>query len=126
MEPFDDLSKWVKEIFLDLAPKKKIHALYFGIGETTEGFEIRCSGSKRYSRTDEDWPCIVDFVPSVPTFRIRNQSNYLSWTDFLSGFGEALRATFFSSRICIPQQVRYVAFGFDEGSLCVAFDSGRR
>jgi len=120
------IREWVSRIFTDVSSKKVIHGLYFGISEIVDGYEMRCTGSKRFSRTDEDWPCIVDFVPTVAPLLFDNSTSPRAhWTEVLASLKHELLQAFNSQKSSVASHIAYAALGFDDGSLVTIYDVTR-
>lgn len=56
-------NNWLNQILKTEKPNADIQAYYFGIVETTEGYETYLIGSKEFDEKDDDWACNIDFVP---------------------------------------------------------------
>jgi hypothetical protein len=54
---------WLDGIVMTEKPDKDIIAYWFGIFESTSGYETYLIGSKIFDDNDPDWACNVDFVP---------------------------------------------------------------
>ena len=55
---------WLDKIIQTEKPSPNILAYYFGILETTKGYETYLVGSREFDEDDEDWACNTDFVPT--------------------------------------------------------------
>ena len=54
---------WIDNVNLTENPPSDIIAYWFGLLETTVGYEIYLIGSKQYDKNDDDWACFNDFEP---------------------------------------------------------------
>lgn len=56
-------NNWLDSILATEKPDKDIIAYWFGIFESTDGYQIYLIGAKIFDENDDDWACNVDFAP---------------------------------------------------------------
>ena len=108
---------WLNTIILKEKPSNDIVAYYFGIIETTNGFEVYLTGSKIFDEEDEDWACNVDFVPKDKYYKIEYETDEWEFVlklvqQMLEGYVQTkdFAGSFLENSIAI-------AYGFDGGDL---------
>jgi hypothetical protein len=112
-------NNWLDKILKTEKPSADIVAYYFGILETTKGYETYLIGSKEFDEEDEDWACNTDFEPKNKYLTIgqnevdweliladvkKNIENYIQTPNFKNSFLEKAKA---------------IATGFDGGDLFI-------
>jgi hypothetical protein len=108
---------WLDTILKTEKPNADIIAYYFGILETTNGYETYLVGSKEFDEEDDDWACNSDFEPENKYLKIGQKGtdwkliledvqqhieNYTHTLNFENSFLEKAKA---------------IATGFDDGDL---------
>ena len=56
-------NNWLGDIIVAEKPEITIIAYWFGLFESTEGYEIYLIGTKTFDEDDPDWVCNPDFIP---------------------------------------------------------------
>jgi len=63
-----DFNNWLDSILKTEKPDNSIIAYWFGIFESTDGYQTYLTGSKVFDDNDDDWACDVDFAPKNKYF----------------------------------------------------------
>lgn len=55
---------WLLDLSSNEPPAEDIIAINFGLFETSEGFRMYVTGSRKYDPIDDDWACEQDYYPT--------------------------------------------------------------
>lgn len=116
----EKFNTWIDNINLVETPPVDIIAFWFGLIETTVGYEIYLIGSKKYDKNDDDWACFNDFEPQekylkIPTQNTKNKDWETILADSISIIKGYVETDKFMDSI-FKNSVA-VAVGFDSGDL---------
>lgn len=109
---------WLDKIIKTEKPNDDIIAYWFGIVETTEGFETYLVGSKEFDEDDDDWACNTDFVPKNKYLPIgqRDGDEWEQTIEEIKGYitDYILSPNFKNSFL---EKAKAIATGFDDGDV---------
>ena len=118
MAESNSIIDWLDEISASETLPNNIEALYIGLFEGDDCYNIYMIGSERFDEEDEDWACDGDFVP---------QSKYLEtgiptsedWKAFMDEVVIIVKDYLDTTPDSILSKVNHVGIGFDDGDIAV-------
>lgn len=110
-------NNWLDEILKTEKPNADIIAYYFGIMETTEGYETYLVGSKEFDEEHDDWACNTDFVPKNKYLAIGQAGT--DWELILADVKQHIEKYIQTSKFknSFLEKAKAIAMGFDDGDL---------
>ncbi|WP_281225970.1 hypothetical protein [Flavobacterium aquiphilum] len=110
-------NEWLDKISKTEKPSDEILAYYFGILETTNGYETYLVGSKEFHEDDEDWACNTDFVPADKYLKLgQAETDWKQILDQVKNHIENYTQTE-NFKNSFLRKAKAIATGFDSGDL---------
>lgn len=113
----DKFNIWLDKIVQMEQPDQAIIAYYFGIFQSTDGYQTYLTGSKEFDEEDTDWACNTDFVPNDKYFSLGQPDR--NWEEILEQV-KALIQNFKQTQSFengFLAKAKVIATGFDDGDL---------
>jgi len=110
-------NNWLDKILSTEKPNTDIIAFYFGILETTSGYETYLIGSKEFDEEDDDWACNTDFVPKDKYLKLGQTD--AEWENILANVKHYIKNYIQTSNYknSFLDKAKAIATGFDDGDI---------
>ncbi len=112
----DRISSWIRQLSEAETLPQDIQAIYVGLFEGSDRYQIYLTGSRAYDPEDDDWACNQDFDPTCK-YLDSGVSTQDDWQTFEQAVVDIVRTMLDDDLTTILHQAAHVSVGFDGGNL---------